>query len=240
MQAMDVVKWTFLTKRPLTVIELCHALSVTIDPDQLQPGNMQLAYDEKLEWDNFPSQKSLIDWCFGLLIIDDETSTVRLVHKSLHDYLTLLHDKGEIFSNGHSELAYTCLQYMSFNDDEHHMDMLQPGIPRKILYRQRQLRFRLLDYATNYLGLHLDDQSSCTADMIHGLFPDRMNLNFISTGSRSGFLSPFSICPDLHEYNKPAQQIHLAYSLPSTMCWRMFSRISSMPHRVKTLIWIPI
>jgi hypothetical protein len=89
-QAMDVLKWTFLTQRPLTVIELRHALSVMIDPSKMQPGKLPLAYDESLHWDNFPSEKSLLDWCLGLIIIDEETSTVRLVHKSLHDYLTQL------------------------------------------------------------------------------------------------------------------------------------------------------
>jgi hypothetical protein len=126
-QAYDILKWTFLAQCPLTVIELHHALSVTIDPGNLkmQPGKMPLAYDETLDWDNFPSEKLLIDWCLGLAIIDEETPTIRLVHKSLHDYLTLLHGKGEIFSGGHSEIAYTCLQYMSFNDGKHEIDSLE-------------------------------------------------------------------------------------------------------------------
>ncbi|KAI5789511.1 hypothetical protein FPQ18DRAFT_246677, partial [Pyronema domesticum] len=95
-QALEVLKWTFLAQRSLTVIELRHALSVTIDsPGKMQPGKLPLAYDETLDWDNFPSEKSLIDWCLGLVIIDEETSTVRLVHKSLHDYLTQLHENGE-------------------------------------------------------------------------------------------------------------------------------------------------
>jgi hypothetical protein len=108
--ALEVLKWTFLAKRSLTIRELCHALSVEIDPSTMQPGKLPLVYDKTVDWDNFPSEKSLIDWCLGLVIIDEETCTVRLVHKSLHDYLTLLHEKGKIFPNGHSEIAYTCLQ----------------------------------------------------------------------------------------------------------------------------------
>jgi hypothetical protein len=190
-QALDVLKWTFLAQRPLTVIELCHALSVTIDPGKMQPGKLLLAYDETLDWDNFPSEKSLIDWCLGLVIIDEETSTVRLVHKSLHDYLTLLHEHGEIFRDGHSEIAYTCLQYMCFNDDITVIDPLERKVSENLKTLVRQTRFCLLDYATNNFGYHLCDQSPCTADMIHGLFPDTINLNCISTGSRSEFLSPF-------------------------------------------------
>jgi hypothetical protein len=68
-QAFEVLKWTFLAQRPLTVIELCHALSVTIDPGKMQPGKMPLTYNDTLDWENFPSQKSLIDWCLGLVIV---------------------------------------------------------------------------------------------------------------------------------------------------------------------------
>jgi hypothetical protein len=127
---IDVLKWTFLAKRPLTIIELRHALSVAIDPSKMQPGQLPLAYDETLDWDDFPSEKSLADWCLGLVIIDEETSTVRLVHKSLHDYLTLLHEEGEIFSHGHSKIAYTCLQYMCFNDDEREIDPLETKVTK--------------------------------------------------------------------------------------------------------------
>jgi hypothetical protein len=213
-QAMDVLKWTFLAQRPLTVIELRHALSVTIDPSKMQPGKLPLAYDETLDWDNFPSEKSLIDWCLGLIIIDEETSTVRLVHKSLHDYLTVLHENGKIFPDGHSEIAYTCLQYMCFNDHEHEIDATQPDLIEYIK-DLRGARFCLLDYATNNFGHHLRDQSGCTADMIHGFFPNRINLNSISTGSRSTFLSPFDSWDeyshtdsDQHEYISTSH-IHL-------------------------------
>jgi hypothetical protein len=89
-QAMDVLKWTFLTQYPLTVIKLYHTLSVMINLSKMQPGKLPLAYDESLDWDNFPSEKLLLDWCLGLIIIDKETSTVRLVHKLLYDYLMQL------------------------------------------------------------------------------------------------------------------------------------------------------
>lgn len=75
------VKWIFLTQRPLPVIELRRALSVTIDPDKMQAGKLPLVSDETVDWDNLPSEDSLTDWCLGLVIIDEDTSTVRLLHK---------------------------------------------------------------------------------------------------------------------------------------------------------------
>ncbi|KAI5807806.1 hypothetical protein BZA77DRAFT_391973 [Pyronema omphalodes] len=115
-QAMDVLKWTFLAQRPLSVEELRHALSVDLDLSKMRPGYLPIAHDETLDLDNLPSEESLIDWCLGLIVIDEETSTIRLVHKSLHDYLTELDGLGKIFPNGHTEIALTCLQYMRFND----------------------------------------------------------------------------------------------------------------------------
>ncbi|KAI5816329.1 hypothetical protein BZA77DRAFT_62930 [Pyronema omphalodes] len=192
-QAMDILKWTFLARRPLTVTELRHALSITVDTEKLQDGQMPHSPDETIDWKDFPSEKSLIDWCLGLIVIDEETSTVRLVHKSLHDHLTQLHEAGAIFPNGHTEIAYTCLRYMRFNDDQPEIDSLGPEIPHDLQARRRK-RFCFLGYAIDNFGHHLQDQSACTAAMINGLFPDVINRNRISTGLRSIFLSPFNRC----------------------------------------------
>lgn len=83
--AMDVFKWTLLAKEQLSIDALRHALAVV-------PG------DTKLDWDNLPPEKSLTEWCLGLVIFDKESSSIRLVHKSLsnistsntkwHDYLS--------------------------------------------------------------------------------------------------------------------------------------------------------
>ncbi|KAI5816811.1 hypothetical protein BZA77DRAFT_55411 [Pyronema omphalodes] len=190
-KAMDVLKWTFLARRPLTITELRHALSVTIAPTNMQTGKLSVSYDKTVDWRNFPSQKSLIDWCLGLVVIDEETSTVRLVHKSLHDHLTELHDSGEIFPDGHTEIAHTCLQYMCFNDDQPQIDSSELEIPWYITI-ERRFRFCLLDYAIQNFGHHLRDQNDCTADMINAFFPDSIDRNRISTALRSKFSSPFN------------------------------------------------
>jgi hypothetical protein len=66
-QAMEILKWTFLAQRGLKLEELRHALAV--EPE-----------DTELDWDNFVDAERLLDCCLGLVIIDDSTSTVRLVH----------------------------------------------------------------------------------------------------------------------------------------------------------------
>lgn len=155
-QAMEVLKWMFLAQRQLTIAELRHALSVEID------SNDDTVTEETLDWDNLPSEKSLIDWCLGLVIIDDETSTVRLVHKSLHDYLKKRHEEGDIFPHGHGEIAYTCVKYMNFAD-ENGLEYSAEGKNHTIcgervnlrkIFERRLEKFSLLHYAVINWGHH--------------------------------------------------------------------------------------
>jgi len=99
-QAMNVFKWVFLAERPLVMEELRHALAV-------KQG------DTDLDRDNIASEKSLLNSCHGLIIIDEGTSTVRLVHLSLQEYLLTQCDT--LFPQGHCEIARTCLTYLNFS-----------------------------------------------------------------------------------------------------------------------------
>jgi uncharacterized protein YozE (UPF0346 family) len=79
--------------------ELQHALAVNFG-------------DESFDRENIASKRSLLDYCLGLVIVDEESNYLRLVHKSLYDYL--MTQKDRLFENGHSEIAGTCLTYMNF------------------------------------------------------------------------------------------------------------------------------
>ncbi|KAI5816001.1 hypothetical protein BZA77DRAFT_264682, partial [Pyronema omphalodes] len=105
-QGMDTLKWIFLAERPLTLDELSHALSI-------QPG------DPYLDEDGFPSPKSILDCCLGLVVIDEATSLPRLVHKSLQDFFEKQYAMGTLFPRGHEEIASTCLTFMGFDYERH-------------------------------------------------------------------------------------------------------------------------
>ena len=62
-----VLMWLHFAQRPLKLAELQHALAV-------KKGHMEF------DWDNIPSQKALLDCCLGLVLVDEETLTVRFVH----------------------------------------------------------------------------------------------------------------------------------------------------------------
>ncbi|KAF8475472.1 hypothetical protein BDZ91DRAFT_816998, partial [Kalaharituber pfeilii] len=96
---MKVLMWIYLAERALKVIELQHALSVEDEAEALDP-------------DNFPSRGTLLHCCCGLVTVDDETLTVRLVHYTLQEYLHSYEKK--YFPDGHNLIARTCLTYLSF------------------------------------------------------------------------------------------------------------------------------
>ncbi|RPB26204.1 hypothetical protein L211DRAFT_804942, partial [Terfezia boudieri ATCC MYA-4762] len=70
---MRVLMWLHLARRPLKVGEIQHALAI-------ERG------DIALDWDTIPAPKRLLDCCLGLVLVDEETSTIRLVHYTLEEY----------------------------------------------------------------------------------------------------------------------------------------------------------
>ena len=95
---MAALMWVSHSERPLTVDELCHALAVEIGSAGLDP-------------DNVPSMGTLLTCSQGLLAVDEEASTARLVHSALQKYLSTC---PHLFDRAHSIIAETCLTYLNF------------------------------------------------------------------------------------------------------------------------------
>ena len=94
---MAALMWISHSERPLTTSELCHALAVEIgSPD--------------INTDNVPSIGTLLTCCQGLVTVDKEASTVRLIHFTLQEYLRA---HPELFGRAHSTIAETCLSYLN-------------------------------------------------------------------------------------------------------------------------------
>src|SRR5579862_9596989 len=98
-KAVKIMAWIHLVERPLTVDELLCSLAIKDGDRSLDPRGI-------------PVRKSLLNCCQGLALIDQETSTVRLVHYSLQEYLSR---QDEIFgrtkAGWHSKIARTCLTF---------------------------------------------------------------------------------------------------------------------------------
>lgn len=97
--ARKALSWITYAARQLTTGELCHALAV--EPDT-----------EELDRDNIPDVDDIISVCAGLVVVDEASNVVRLVHYTTQEYLERV--RGEWIPNAELEIASACLTYLSF------------------------------------------------------------------------------------------------------------------------------
>ena len=95
---LKALMWILYSERPLRAAELCHALAVEIGSADLGPNDI-------------PSSQTLQACCLGLVVVEESSSTVRLVHLTLHEYLL---SNPDLFHSPHSAIAEVCLTYLNF------------------------------------------------------------------------------------------------------------------------------
>ena len=94
---MAALMWISHAERTLRSDELCHALAVELASRDFNVSNV-------------PSMSTLVICCKGLITVDKEASTVRLIHFTLQEYLSAHRD---IFDRPHSTIAEICLTYLN-------------------------------------------------------------------------------------------------------------------------------
>lgn len=140
--AMAVLLWVSHAQRPMTVEELQHALAV-------REG------EEFFDFDNVLTVDKILGCCLGLVIIDQQTRSVRLVHYSLKEYFDSVQQ--QLFPNGHAQLEKTCLTYLLFPEFE--LEDITSRYSGQSLQLRKQFHF--LEYAAyhwpSHAGNHADD-----------------------------------------------------------------------------------
>jgi len=126
---MAVLMWITYSRRPLHVDEIRHAIATHIGSNGLNS-------------DDVPAISTLLGCCQGLVTIDKGTSTIRLIHFTLKEYLGTLPD---LFDRAHSKMAETCLTYLNFR----HVKDLSGGPS----FEPRNTPF--LEYSSLYWGTHM-------------------------------------------------------------------------------------
>ena len=86
------------SERLLNVGEICHALAVEIGSTDINTNNV-------------PSIRTVLSCCQGLAVVDEGSSTIRLIHFTLKEYLS---GHADLFDRPHSKIAETCLTYLNF------------------------------------------------------------------------------------------------------------------------------
>ena len=142
--------WISHSERPLRVNELCHALAVEIGSPNFNT-------------DNVPAIGTLLACCQGLVSIDKEASTVRLIHFTLQEYLRA---HPELFDTVHSTMAETCLSYLNSQQVKALSTSPSPNLESA----------SFLEYSALYWGIHAKkDLSDVAKSLALKLFDDYNN-----------------------------------------------------------------
>lgn len=132
--AKTVLSWITYARRPLLAGELCHALAVEKGDTDLDP-------------DNVPEVEDLISVCAGLVMIDEESNIIRLVHYTTQEYFERVREAWN--PRAEQDIVSACLSYLSF-------DSFRSGICNNDSdFEDRLNRYQFLDYAARYWGSHM-------------------------------------------------------------------------------------
>jgi len=98
--AKRVLSWITCAKRPLTTLELRHALAVEVG-------------DSELGEDNLQEIEEMVSACAGLVTIDEESKIIRLVHYTAQEYFE--RTQMILFPDAQRNIAATCVTYLLFD-----------------------------------------------------------------------------------------------------------------------------
>ena len=114
--AKQLLGWLTYSQRPMTVKELQHALAI-------EPGTSDF------DRDNLGDVHEIVGICAGLVIVDQETKIVRLVHYTTQDYFR--RNSGRTMPSAQEDIAISCLTYLLYDNFEdgwvHDINEATPG-----------------------------------------------------------------------------------------------------------------
>lgn len=129
-----VLSWIVCAERPLTTLELQHALAV-------EAGDVELGED------NFQEIEEMVSVCAGLVTVDERSDIVRLMHFTTQKYFERTQTRW--FPKSQREIATTCVTYLSFNAFEKGFCLSDEE------YATRLRLYPLYIYAARKLGHHI-------------------------------------------------------------------------------------
>jgi ankyrin repeat protein len=173
LRGMQILTWVYLAERPLSVEELLHALAT-------KKGYLDL--DRK---NNFLNPDRFLDNCLGLVIIDKQTSTARLFHKSLRDHLKARNDRDEFFKNGHNTIAQKCLTYLRFQSVVTHSEAMANKVKDR---KDSSDDLILVEYAACHWGHHLRKSGQIEESTI------KLAQTYLSMDLRKRYWSQWYLC----------------------------------------------
>ena len=130
--AKNVLSWITCAKRPLTTLELRHALAVRLG-------------DLKLDEQNIPKIEDMVAVCAGLVTVDNKSGIIRLVHYTTQEYFE--RTQKSWFPTAESDITMICVTYLSFS-------AFESGPCQNNDLKARLQSYPLYDYAATNWGHH--------------------------------------------------------------------------------------
>ncbi|KAL8935119.1 MAG: hypothetical protein Q9216_005580 [Gyalolechia sp. 2 TL-2023] len=136
--AERTLMWLTHAYRPFSPWMLQHALAV-------EPG------ESHLDPENIPDLDLLLGVCAGLVVFDQQSQIVRLVHYTAQQHF----EQNKRFPTAHQQITLTCVGYLLYNE----VQALTRSDLRKFLQRPSDdvHAFHLLPYAVSFWYLHAKD-----------------------------------------------------------------------------------
>ncbi|KAL4961712.1 ankyrin repeat domain-containing protein [Aspergillus stella-maris] len=135
--AKQVLAW-ITCAGPLTTRELQHALAVEIGQPYLDESNVSDVED-------------IVSVCAGLVIVDEQSNIIRLVHYTAQEYFE--RTWMEWFPDAQQNIAATCVTYLSFNFFEQYYSALD-GTQNDDRHVELLEQYPLYRYAAQNWGRH--------------------------------------------------------------------------------------
>jgi ankyrin repeat protein len=132
--AKKILAWVLCAHRPLSTLELLHAIAV-------EPG------DKEIDEDNILETEQLVTICAGLVTIDEQSDSVRFIHYTTQEYLQ--RNQQTWLPHAKIEISRSCAAYLSIDD------LAVSPCSSEEAYEHRLKEFGLLHYAAVYWGPHL-------------------------------------------------------------------------------------
>ena len=136
--AKQLLGWLTYSERLMTVLEVQHALGV-------EPGTLDM------DQDNLSDVNEIAGFCAGLVIVDEETQFIRLVHYTTQDYFRRSDDRDLV--SAREDIAISCLTYLlydRFEDGWVNRSGMTYGRDRE----DWETQYPFLSYASKYWATH--------------------------------------------------------------------------------------
>ena len=163
--AKRTLMWISCAKRPLSIVELQHALATKPGAKELDPESL-------------PDKDVIVDVCSGLVAIDRESETIRLVHYTTQDYLVRV--QAEFFATAEIDMTCCCLTYLLFSTSAQISELDESNYTITITAAGLRKAYPFWSYAAQFWGSHAHEKAQYDARIQHLVFqllePNNKNL----------------------------------------------------------------